>query len=215
MAVGMIRLPRRLLLAAPALLLARTAAAARLCPGRDGALSLTPDGNQAVFRCDGIDGAITLPDAEARIAMALPIAGRQVAGIAFAAAVSLDLVALVGWDNARLRILGLEVLRWQSADGAMLSSRFTGVGDRTRLLVAREAATPRPGLPRRWETWTDLLAWRDGAPLADAPVRTPLAGTMQARLAALRRRCTALLDPPLQTLTADMLASLDPARALE
>lgn len=210
----MLRLTRRTVLASPALLLAGPAAAARLRPDQDGALALTPDGaGQILFRADGIDGAIVLPAAGARLAMLLPIAGRQVAGITFAADATLDLVALIGWDGAMLRILGLEVLGWRRPDGAMLSSRFAGVGDRTRLRITRVAATPRPGLPHHWESWTDLLAWRDGAPLADAPVRPPLPGTAQARLAAFRRRTIAFLEPPVQVLTPDMITALNPEAA--
>ena len=209
-------LPRRSFLATPALLLTRNAVAETLLPGHPGALSLTPgDGGVMMFRSAGIDDFISVPATQARIAFALPIAGREVAGIAFAAGSTLELVTLVGWDNARLRILGLEVLNWKIPTGAMLSSRFSSTGDRTRLLIARYAALPRPGLPRHWENWTDLLAWRDGAPLADAPVHHPPAGTMQARLADLRQRSMTLIAPPFQILTTGMLDSLDVAGALD
>jgi len=207
-------LSRRLLLAAPALLLVRAAAGASLQPGRVAGLSLLPadpdQPDQVVFGAEGVAGAVTLPMDRARIAFVLPIAGREVVGIAFAAdppGATLDLVALVGWDGACLRILGLEVLSCSGADGASLASRFAGVGDRTRISIARTAGVPRPGLPKRWENWTDLLAWRDGLPLADAPVRVPLVGTRQAEVAVVRVRVVGLLSTPCQGVTPALLAA--------
>jgi hypothetical protein len=200
----MMLLSRRALFPAAALLIARPAAATHM--------ALEPAGDdQAAFRIDGIDGAITLPAARARIAFALPIGGRAVAGVAFAAdapGASLDLVALCGWDGACLRIVGLETLSYAGADGASVASRFAGVGDRTRLRIERTASVPRHGLPLRWENWTDLLAWHDQAPLADAPVRPPLPGTRQAALAAGRARAAALLNEPCQAVSALMIAAV-------
>jgi hypothetical protein len=200
-------LSRRGLLGAAMLLAVRPAVAARL--------TLDPAGDdQAALRFDGIEGAITLPSARVRIVFALPIAGREVAGIAFAAdppGAALDLVALCGWDGACLRLLGLEILGFAGADGANLASRFAGVGDHTRLRIERAAAIPRPGLPLRWESFTDFLAWRAQAPLADAPVRPPLPGTRQAALAAARARVAALLDEPCQAVTAPILAAVTSA----
>jgi hypothetical protein len=63
-------------------------------------------------------------------------------------------------------------------------------------------------LPLRWESWTDLLAWRDQAPLADAPVRPPLTGTRQGTLAAARARVAALLNEPCQAVSAPMIAAV-------
>jgi hypothetical protein len=206
----MTALSRRILLAAPGLLLARRSAAATLQPGLASPVSLElgePD--QAVFRGGGIVGAVTLPQDRARIAMLLPIAGREIAGIAFAAdppGGTLDLLALIGWDGARLRVLGLEIFNYAGADGASLASRFAGVGDRTRISIARTAGIPRSGLTKRWETWIDLLAWHGLSPLADAPVRPPLPGTRQAELAAIRARITASLSPTCQTITPAQLA---------
>jgi hypothetical protein len=197
-------LSRRELLTAAALLVVRPAAAAHM--------ALEPSGDdQVTLRIDGIGGAITVPRERARIAFAVPIASREVAGIAFAAdpaGASLDLVALCGWDGTWLRILGLEILSYAGADGARLASRFAGVGDRTRLRIERTASVPRPRLPLRWESWTDLLAWRDQAPLADAPVRPPLPGTRQATLAAARANLIALINEPRQTVTAPMIAAV-------
>ena len=197
-------LSRRELLWAGVLLAARPVAAARL--------ALEPAGDdQAALGFDGIEGAITLPSARARIAFALPVAGREVAGVAFgadAAGTTIDLVALCGWDGACLRLLGLEVLSLTGPGGANLASRFAGVGDRTRLRVDRTAAVPRPGLPLRWESFSDFLAWREQAPLADAPVRPPLPGTRQAVLAAGRARVAMLLREPCQAVTPQMLAAV-------
>ena len=197
-------LSRRTMLAAAAMLAVRPAVAARL--------ALEPaGGDQAALRFEGVEGAITVPSARARIAFALPIAGRQVAGVAFgadAAGTTLDLVALCGWDGACLRLLGLEVLSLSGAGGANLASRFAGVGDHTRLRVERTAAVPRPGLPLRWESFTDFLAWREKGPLADAPVHSPLPGTRQAALAAGGGGVAALLGEPRQAVTAAMIAAV-------
>jgi hypothetical protein len=115
-------------------------------------------------------------------------------------------MALAGWDGSGLLLLlGLEVLGWTGADGGMLSGRFAGAGDRTRLRIEREGVTPMPGRPRAWENWTDYLAWRDHAPLAAALVRTPLPGTWQAKLAALRDQTDALLPASRQSVSPALL----------
>src|SRR4051812_3165919 len=110
-------LSRRTLLAAAAMLAVRPAVAARL--------ALDSVGNdQVALRFEGVEGAIMVPSARARIAFALPIAGREVAGVAFgadAAGTTLDLVALCGWDGACLRLLGLELLSLSGAGGANLA----------------------------------------------------------------------------------------------
>ena len=203
-------LPRRLLLAAAALLALRPAAAATP-PGQAARLTLDPDDPEKVsFSGDGVIGTITLPLARARIAALLPIAGRELAAIAFAAdrlGSTLDLLALIGWDGAGLRILGLEVLTLSRPDGTSLTSRFTGVGDRSRISIARTAATPRVGLPKRWESWIDLLAWQNLAPLTNAPVRTALPGTRQAELADIRAVVFSQLSPPCQAITPALLAA--------
>ena len=202
---------RRLLLAASAALLAARRVGAESLRGRPARMALEPDDpDQVMFSREGVIGAVALPQARARIAFVLPIAGREVAGIAFGSdgrGATLDLVALVGWDGACLRILGLEVLKASGPDGALLSSRFAGVGDRTRLSITRTAADPRPGLPKRWENFTDYLAWCELAPLADAPVRPPLPGTRQAALSAVRANVIGLLSPPCQAVGPALLAA--------
>jgi hypothetical protein len=214
----MTALSRRTLLAAPGLLLARRCSAATLQSGVTSAVSLelgAPD--QAVFRAGGIVGAVALPQARARIAMWLPIAGREIVGIAFAAdppGGMLDLLALIGWDGACLRVLGLEIWNFAGADGASLASRFAGVGDRTRIRISRTAGIPRPGLPKRWETWIDLLSWQALSPLADAPVRTPLPGTQQAELAGIRAQVIESLSPACQAITPAQLAEFCPVGAV-
>jgi hypothetical protein len=214
----MTALSRRLLLAAPGLLLARRSSAATLQPGVASTVSLElGDPDQAVFRAGGIVGAVTLPQARARIAMWLPIAGREIVGIAFAAdppGGMLDLLALVGWDGACLRVLGLEVWNSAGADGGSLASRFAGIGDRTQIRIARTAGIPRPGLPKRWETWLDLLSWQALSPLADAPVRTPLPGTWQAELAGIRAHLTESLSPACQAITPAQLSEFSQLSAL-
>jgi hypothetical protein len=211
----MITLSRRRLLAAPAVLLAPLNFArppervARLHPGQIGPVFLDPgESGVSMFHADGLPGTVTLPSSDARLAALLPIAGREIACIAFPAdppGGRMTLMALAGWDGDGLRLLGLEVQAWTGADGGMLSSRFAGVGDRTRLRIEREGATAQPGRPRAWENWTDYLAWRDHAPLAAALVRTPLPGTWQARLAALRDQTDALLTASRQSVSPALL----------
>jgi hypothetical protein len=197
------KLPRRAALAAPLLLLARPAAAARLHPDIEGHLTLTADGpNQAALRCEGIDGTVHVPLGRARIAAILPVADRDIACVAFAddppsGDGDLDLVALIGWDGAALRVLGLDVLHWTGLDGSLLNCRIAGIGDRTRLRLAREATGPS-AQPRRWEQWTDYWQWTNAAPLRDTPVRPPPSGTWQARLAQARGRAERFLAVPRQ-----------------
>ncbi|HEY2132773.1 MAG TPA: hypothetical protein VGH36_07345 [Acetobacteraceae bacterium] len=206
---------RRRLLAAPAILLAPLDLArpaprlARLRPERIGPVFVEPAAaGTTLFHADRIEGAVTLPSPDARLVALLPIAGREVACLAFAADPpwgKLSLMSIAGWDGVRLRLLGLEVLNLTGVDGALLSSRFAGVGDRTRLRIGREAARPRAALPRAWENWTDLLAWRDSAPLAAALVRPPLPGTWQA---ALRNRSDALLTTPRQAVPPEWIQAV-------
>ena len=196
-------LPRRAALVAPLLLLARPAAAARLRPDTEGRLTLTADGpHQAALRCEGLEGAVHVPLGRARIAAILPIADRDIACVAFAddppaGNGDLDLLALIGWDGAGLRVLGLDVLHWTGLDGSLLNCRIAGVGDRSRLRLAREA-TGATAHPRRWEQWTDYWQWTNAASLHDAPVRPPLADTWQARLAQARGRAERFLTVPRQ-----------------
>ena len=167
------------------------------------------------FRAEGLTPPIIVPAARARLAAALPIAGRQVAVLAFAADPQdargrLDLAALAGWDGAGLRVLALEVLSWQAPGGGWLGTRITAAGDGRRLLLTRDAAAPRGARPWRRESWTDLLAWQDGAALADAPARAPLPGTWQAQLAATRARVAARLGRVCSDVAEDVLALLRP-----
>lgn len=217
----MTMLARRRLLAAPAALLAPLALSpppppprprAMLRPGRLGEWLIAAEGaGTSVFRAEAMDGAIALPSPTAHMAALLPMAGRQVACLAFAVPLpqgALSAIALAGWDGARLRLLGLEVANWQGAAGGRLWSRLGGVGDRTRLRIAREAASVRPGLPRAWENWTDYLAWRNGAALATVQIRPPPAESWQARLAALRALSDGLLATPRQSVPPEWVQAL-------
>jgi hypothetical protein len=207
-------LPRRLLLAAPALLSLSQARAHGLRPWRDGTVTLTPwDAGTAMLRADAIDGAVSVPASGARLAMMLPIAGRDVAGVAFGADTARgpgELLALIGWDFAGLRVLGLEVLSFTGVDGTALSARFSGVGDQTRLRVERIASVPA-GPGKRREQWTDYLLWRDGGVLTDAPVRPAIAGSWQARLAAARAQVATMLAAGTTRVTAEMVAAVSSA----
>jgi hypothetical protein len=214
---GAMPLTRRALLAAALAcpVAARAAAPASLRPGTRSDLRFAPlPQERLAFRATGLEPAITLPAPRARLAALLPIAGRQVAVLAFgadpSAAALLDLAAVVGWDGARLRVLALEVLRWQAPGGAWLGTRILATGDRNRLELLRDAAAPRGGRPWRREGWTDLLAWRDGGSLADEPVRVPLPDTFQAGLATIRARVAAHLVQPRQDVGEDLIGLIVP-----
>jgi len=186
-------LPRRFVLAAPVLLLPP-------------AFRLESSGNGRVaLRHDGMEGAVTLPAERARVAAVLPIAGSRLAAVAFGADAGRDVLAVVGVEDGGLRVVGLEAWAWRGPGGAMLATRVSATGDGTRVRLERTAALPRPGLPKSWENWADLLSWRDHAPLADTPAHAPVGGTWQARLAELRARSIAVLADRPGTIDAAVL----------
>jgi hypothetical protein len=186
----------------------------RLRPGTVSALLFTPlPQERLAFHADRVAGTIVIPVARAAIRAVLPLADREVALLSFAAdpaapnpAGLLDMAAIIGWDGTALRLLALEVLRWTEdaggGPGARLATRITASGDRSCLLLARDAAAARGALTTRRESWTDLLAWRGGDALADAAARAPAPGTWQAGLARQRacliarlaRRCDVVTD---------------------
>jgi len=212
-------LSRRALLTAPLLARplsrARAGESAMLRPGQSCATDFMPLPRERVaFRAEGLAPMIVLPAARARLAALLPMAGRQIAVLGFAADPSetarLDLGAFVGWDGARLRVLALEPLRWCAGDGSGFNTRLYATGDRTRFYLRRDGAAPIDRMRWRRESWTDLLAWRDGETLADAPARVPPPETWQARLSALRARVAARLERPCDSIGEELLALFRP-----
>jgi len=206
---------RNLLLAALAAPV--TVRRARLRPGLASALGFAPLPHERVaFQADGVAGTIVIPVARAGIRAVLPVADRDVALLSFAAdppAGTLDMAAIVGWDGTALRLLALEILRWQAGDAplaAHLSTRIKATADRSRLLLERAAAAPRSGLPLHRESWTDLLAWHPAAAMTDAPAHATPAGLWQRRLADDRARMIARLARPCDALTDDVLALCRP-----
>ena len=141
-----------------------------------------------VFRLwiSGIGDPIELPAIRARLLPVLPIAGREVLAATFAADIPggvQDLVALIGWDGARLRILGIETWSWRRDEGASFTMRVTASPDRQHLLLGCVATMGRPITRPFHLVWTDILAWRDQAPLIDASARPAPAGSWQADMA--------------------------------
>jgi hypothetical protein len=217
------RLARRVLLAAPLLLAARrpdTAGSVRLMPGGDAVdyqFKVMPDATQLGF--DGFEQVFTLPGEAAAIGV-LPIAGRQVLQVRFSAdafaGVSQKLVAIIGWDGKVPRILGVEVLSFaadQQAIADHLSGRVAATADRTHLRVTYDASRIVHGAHPRRESWMDILAWKDGAPLQEIPRRHVPPTSWQARMTVIRAKVDALLVPPRTLLTTDMLGPtglLDP-----
>jgi hypothetical protein len=216
---GRMSLSRRAVLASPLLAAQATRAhaadMAMLRPGTPAAVGLLPlaQGRMA-FTAAGLLPAITLPSSRAHGVTLLPIAGRQVVVLGFgadpAAATPLDLGAIVGWDGLRLRVLALELLTWRAANGGTLTTRLKASGDRTRLMLLREASLPIGATRWRREHWIDLLAWRDGQALADAPVRVPPPDTWQARLERVRAQVAARLVEPCATIGMDLTALFAP-----
>ena len=97
------------------------------------------------------------------------------------------------------------------AAGAALSAHLSA-GSRDQLHYTANASRAEHGKPARHESWTDLLIWRDGAPLT-VSVPTKPGGPWQTRMEASRARLAAVLSPPRTELTLDMLAPtgvLDP-----
>jgi len=136
---------------------------------------------------DGID----VPAERARVLARFALGGAPAVALAFAADLTegaRDLLAVA----AAGRVVALEVLSWRGADGSRLYTRLSVVPDGLRLRLERSASAAR-GHGYRREQWTDYLAWRDGGPMADAPVRPVLAGTWQAGLAAQRAGVAATL----------------------
>jgi len=208
---------RRFLLGS--LLTAATLAGAGRAARADGAMrawSLDPAGTDTVsVRGPGGVRGILLPARRARIIDVLPVAGHDIAAIAFAAdrdgAGDLDLLALVGSDAVEPRILGLEVLSWVGGDGSALYSRI-GVDHNGRgVRIERSAQRARDSAP---EAWTDLLFWRARAPLEDGAVHLAAPGSCQAIVYAMRSRVTDMLDLPCRSVTPKLVAAVDVWRTL-
>ena len=154
---------------------------------------------------------------EAAVIGTYPIAGRELLAVSFDASalagVTQKLAALIGWDGKTLRILDVETLLFSSGDNGSQSTltAHLSAGDATHLRRTVEASRSEHGKPAHHEAWTDLLAWREGAPFATvAPSKT--AGPWQIRAEATRSRIATLLTPPRTELTLDML---DPTGLLD
>ncbi len=194
------------------------------------ALKLRPGGPAVTYRLlahpvasrltfAGIREAVVLPGA-ASVLAAYPIAGRELLAIGFDASalagVTQKLAALVGWDGRTIRILDVETLHFSSGDAgspSTLVARITAGPGPQHLRVIASATRSERGTPAHRESWVDVLAWREGAPLTTAPSPIgPAHGTWQTRMEATRARVAALLNPPRTTLTLDML---DPTGLLD
>jgi hypothetical protein len=105
----------------------------------------------------------------------------------------LGLVAVIGWDGARMRILAIEPETIQTEEGADLSVRLASSADDAILRLTYELSAPRgPTLPFHLQ-WIDMLGFRPMSPLKDIAARPALAGSCQAALAAIRARLQAML----------------------
>jgi hypothetical protein len=217
---------RRVLLAVPMTLATAPAMAAaaprevRLKPGERGVGFAIESGPIASrLRFVGYRESFVLPVPAAPLGL-LPIAGRELLSVGFSAnalaGVRQTLTALIGWDGRRLRILDVETLSFESGDGhqtGRLTARLTDTPDRRHLRLIASASRTQPHGPLLRESWVDLLAWHEGAPLASANPRPPPPDSWQGRMLASRRRIIGLLDTPRTQITLDMLAPtgvLDP-----
>lgn len=193
---------RSLLLAAPLLLAGRAYAAApalRLERASDEMVALTGP---------GVRRALMLPGSGARLLAPVGCGGEMLAVAAFrqeegGAAVEWGALALV--MDGTVALLGLEPLAWK-AGGARMGTRINSGGDRRQIAFQRDSALPETPTLWRREAWTDYLAWRAPAGLADAPVRVPLTGTRQAVVAGWRRRAAALVAGEPGAITPALLA---------
>lgn len=194
--------------AAPAPTGRAASVALQLRPGGVGvACELRAVGASTRISLPGEGDPVTLPGLPDG-ALALPIAGRQVLACTTVLPGGQRLLTLVGWDDATLRILGVESRDWHAPPRRSLVLRISSVPDAVRLRLVYDATEGE-----RHESWTDVLAWRAAAPLASAPLRPVLAGTLQAHLAEVRGRVAALLVPSRRTLTLAELGAtglLDP-----
>ena len=193
------KLPRRMLLAAPAVLMA----------ARAWAQLLPLDASQTLLQAPTGDAAILLPGLRAHLVLASRLGGLPLLAAAFGVARdggTLDLLAIGGGAPFRLR--ALELWRWKAADGTEIATRLSISGDGSALRLARDAA--RPISATRWarESWADTLHWAEGA-LVDQPVRPPPGESWQARLAAIRQRMTGLLTPAPAFVPEAAIAAID------
>jgi hypothetical protein len=188
---------RRLLLPFAGLLLAAAAP------------DIEADRTTTTLRWPGLPGALTLPSPTART-LALPtLAQLDVVGIGCSLQsgdASLDLLVLALHDGSLPRVLAIEPLQWQSP-GARMNSRPTSGGERAHFAFSRDGALRQSGGQWKRETWTDYLGLKDNRAI-DLPVRKPLAGTMQAKLADRRTRALAWLATSRQAITLADLATL-------
>ena len=200
---GMTLSRRSLLLAAP-LLLAGPARAA------GAGLRLEKAGeDQVALTGPGVRRALLLPALGARMLAPVGCGGEMLAVVSFrqdegAAAVEWGALALA--LDGTVALLGLEPLGWR-ASGARMGTRLMSGGDKRQIAFQRDSAVPETPTLWRRETWTDYLAWRAPAGLADSPVRVPLAGTRQAAVAEWRRRAGAVVAEQPQAVTPALLAA--------
>jgi hypothetical protein len=194
---------RSLLLAAPLLLLAGRARAGL------GGLRLEAAGEgQVALTGPGVRRALVLPATGARLLAPVACGGEVLAVAAFrqeeaGAAVEWGALALA-LDGA-VALLALEPLAWR-AGAARMATRMNSAGDRRQVAFQRDSALQETATLWRREAWTDYLAWRAPAGLADAPVRTPPAGTRQAVVAGWRKRAAALVAASPAAVTPALLA---------
>ena len=194
--------PRRSLLLSAPLFLAGTARAAttwRLEKAGEGQVGLTGP---------GVRRALILPAQGARLLAPVSCGGEQLAVASFrqeegGAAVEWGALALA--LDGTVALLALEPLTW-NAGGSRMATRLMSGGDRRQIAFQRDSAQPQTPTLWRREAWTDYLAWQPPIGLADAPVRTPLAGTRQAAVAVWRKRAAALVAEQPNAVTPALLA---------
>lgn len=194
-------LTRRLVLAAPALLL--MAARPEL------SLEAVDSGLRESFLAWPGGAVFTCPATRARLVAVLAMG--SLATPFSVAIVSFGLNALgakqdwLAFVDAQGRLLALELADFQGA--GTLTTRPAMLADRTHIVLernaARHAATAHGATWRR-EAWTDYLRLERGR-LVNAPQRLVLPGTWQNALIAPRAAMAALLSPPPIGIPADVL----------
>jgi hypothetical protein len=136
---------------------------------------------------------IDLPSTNIVLSGRLVVAGRELLLATFPAGPSLDVLAIIGWDDTRIRLLALEPIAVHAPTGLALSVRVAANAQEFVLRFTSELSAPRgPTLPFHLR-WIDWLGFRPHAPLFALATRPPLPGGCQARLADIRARVVALL----------------------
>jgi hypothetical protein len=158
-------------------------------------IAVQTDGGRLMFNGEGSGGwaPIELPSPQIIMSGRLSLIGREMLVVSFRGSPFLDLLAVIGWDDAQMRILAIEPETVRAPEGTALSTRLAASGEEPFLRVTSALSDPRgQTLPFHLQ-WMDMLSFRSRLPLTEVAMRPPLAGSCQARLASVRGFVTSML----------------------